>query len=292
MDETGLRHYTFNVLSVRLDGVQAPYSVSEGAGYMTGMAIGSAKTYVSKGIHTYEITYETDGHVRFMEDHDELFLNAIGTDNAFPVNKASFSLQLPAGAVIRKTDGFTGRVGSEEKAFVRTGPSSFRTTRVLRPKEAFTVLVAWNKGVVQAHESFANRIAAMRDTLSISFGGLIAMLSLYFWWIKRRTPLTVIPQFTPPQGYGPGALARFLETRMSRRRLLRSIAGLNLPASPANGISARVGKSGIFCLKTSRRCRSGLRRSSVRRSRDSELTVRRKSMISRNSAASCRLPCP
>ena len=211
VDETGLRHYTFNVLSVRLDGAQAPYSVSEGAGYMTGMAIGSAKTYVSKGIHTYEITYETDGHVRFMEDHDELFLNAIGTDNAFPVNKASFSLQLPAGAVIRKTDGFTGRVGSEEKAFVRTGPSSFRTTRVLRPKEAFTVLVAWNKGVVQAHESFANRIAAMRDTLSISYGVLIALLSFYFWWIKRRTPLTVIPQFTPPQGYGPGALARFLD---------------------------------------------------------------------------------
>ena len=44
VDETGLRHYTFNVLSVRLDGAQAPYSGAEGAGYMTGVAVGSAKT--------------------------------------------------------------------------------------------------------------------------------------------------------------------------------------------------------------------------------------------------------
>ena len=207
--ERGLRHYTFKILSTRLDGQPVPHAVSTGEGYMAAVAIGSAKTFVSKGNHTYEIVYESDGHVRFMDDHDEIFLNAIGTDNAFAVNAASFELHLPAGALVQKTDGFTGRLGSQEKDFDQVGQTSFKTTRVLRPREAFTVAVAWNKGVIDQKKSIPNLIAEYRDPISIALGLLFAGVSFLFWWKKRSNPLTVYPRFSPPEGCSPGAVATF-----------------------------------------------------------------------------------
>jgi uncharacterized membrane protein YgcG len=207
--EKGLRHYTFKMLSTQLDGEPVPHAVSTGGGYMAAVAIGSAKTTVSKGIHTYELVYESDGHVRFLDEHDEIFLNAIGTDNAFRVNTAFFQLHLPAGALVQKTDGFTGRRGSQEKAFEQVGQTSFRTTRVLRPGEAFTVAVAWNKGVINQKRSIPNLVAEYRDPISIALGLLFAAVSFLFWWRKRRNPITVYPRFSPPEGYSPGALATF-----------------------------------------------------------------------------------
>lgn len=211
----GLRHFSFDILSVTRDGAPSKYHQDE-RGYMSGVAVGSADVIIPPGPHVYEITYRSTGHVRSLPEHDELYYNAIGLDVAFPVDTARFRLTLPEGATVTRTRAFVGRAGSTEAGAsggAQGNVVEYATTRALQPGEAFTVVADWNKGVVAPGGFFDECSGATRNTL---FGGLLAavvvLLAVGHWWYRRPTGGTVIPLFHPPKGVTP-AMAAWLRHR-------------------------------------------------------------------------------
>ncbi|MGE9984938.1 DUF2207 domain-containing protein [Desulfovibrio sp. SGI.169] len=206
--EDGLRHYGFEVLSATLDGKAVPYKESD-QGFTVGVAIGNPNVMAPLGKHTYELVYKTTGHVRFLEDHDEIYYNVTGNFWEFPIDHASFSLALPKGGAPLMTGAYTGKRGVNGAEYRMTGPSSFETTRPFDVGEGLTVVVGWEKGLIpQPPETLANIMGANR--LPILFGiplvQLLVFLLLSCVWTHRKKT-TVIPLFSAPDGMSPGAVA-------------------------------------------------------------------------------------
>ncbi|MGN1038435.1 MAG: DUF2207 domain-containing protein, partial [Mailhella sp.] len=121
--EENLRHYGFEVLSAALDGNPVPYASSR-EGYVEGVALGDPQSEAPLGRHTYELTYRTTGHVRFLPDHDEIYYNVTGNFWKFPISKASFSLELPHGKTLSRTKAYTGSLGESSSHYQMTGPAT------------------------------------------------------------------------------------------------------------------------------------------------------------------------
>ena len=146
-----LRHYGFEVLSAKLDGKDTPYAVTE-EGYTAGVAMGDPESKAPRGSHTYELTYRTTGHVRFLPARDEIYYNVTGNFWKFPIDHVSFTLELPGGASPEAVTAFTGALGAKGAEYRMTGPTSLETTGALSPGEGITVAFGWKKGIVTEPE--------------------------------------------------------------------------------------------------------------------------------------------
>ena len=204
-----LKHYGFSVVSVTLDGGKVPHKQAW-KGYYTSIAIGDAGKAAPLGVHTYEITYRTTNHVLFLKNRDEIYFNVTGNEWDFPIDKASFTLNIPGGeGQILEAKAFTGARGESGNDYRMEGKNVFHTTRPFKKGEGLTVAVAWNKGVVaQPSQSMANLMGANRE---ITLIGIIACVLLYAYvarrFLTRGSGENVIPLFSPPEGMTPGYMA-------------------------------------------------------------------------------------
>ncbi len=216
IDENYVLKTTFDVQQVTVDGKPEDYLLTRGY-FMDGMAIGKEKELVSKGKHTYTIVYRTQGHVRFLEDHDEIYLNAIGLDNQFPVDKASFKLSLPDGEQPLMTKAFTGKSGEQGQDYKMTAPMTFNTTKELPEKSGMTVVVGWRKGLVTPPEKTFSDWLNEHRTLALL--GLMAAVCIYlagaWYFVYRKPKKPVSPIFTPPENLTPGMVAWMKEKALT-----------------------------------------------------------------------------
>ena len=205
-----LRHYGYELISVTLDGKPSNYYESA-AGYASGIAIGKKNALAPLGEHTYEVVYKTSGHVRPMQDRDEIYYNVMGNNWEFPVDRVSFTLQLPDGNenAFIDTVAYTGGLGESGSDYVVEGKHTVHTTRILKPGEGLTVAMAWKKGVVTLPgESFANILGANRTAV---LWGILFIVLLYYAVLKfvvfRIPKGVVVPLFSPPEEMSPGYVA-------------------------------------------------------------------------------------
>lgn len=222
-DETGrLREVDFDVLSVRRNGRDEPFTEERGPGILR-IRIGDANVVLPRTTHTYEITYETNRQIRFFDSHDEFYWNVTGNGWDFPIGEAIANIRLPQGAEAEDVTFFTGPFGSTEQAaraeeldggnFVRV-----RATRQLGPREGLTVAVAMPKGSIAPPSAEQLRSWWLRDNLAILIAGSgLALVLLYYVWawarVGRDPPAgTMVPRWTPPDGVSP-ALANYIEQR-------------------------------------------------------------------------------
>jgi uncharacterized membrane protein YgcG len=222
-DESGrLREVDFDVVSVRRNGRDEPYSEERGSGILR-IRIGDANVVLPRTTHTYEITYETNRQIRFFDSHDEFYWNVTGNGWDFPIREAVANIRLPQGVEAEDVTFFTGPFGSTEQAaraeeldggnFVRV-----RATRQLGPREGLTVAVAMPKGSIAPPSAEQLRSWWLRDNLAmlIAGAGLALVLFYYVWaWARvgRDPPAgTMVPRWTPPNGVSP-ALANYIEQR-------------------------------------------------------------------------------
>lgn len=203
-----LRHYGFEVLSAKLDGKDTPYSVTE-EGYTAGVAMGDPESKAPRGSHTYELTYRTTGHVRFLPARDEIYYNVTGNFWKFPIEHVSFTLELPGGASPEAVTAFTGALGAKGAEYRMTGPTSLETTGALSPGEGITVAVGWKKGIVTEPEKNLSDFMGDNRALTLSaipLFQLLLFLLLRLLWTHRRRGVAY-PLFHAPEGMSPGAVA-------------------------------------------------------------------------------------
>lgn len=214
----------FQVLGVQRDGQNEPYTVSNWSNGKR-VKIGDPNVLISPGLHTWTIRFSVDRELGYFADHDELYWNVTGNGWVFPIDRASATVTLPAGAAANITGlaAYTGPVGSTARAFTTTraadGTPTFTTTSVLNPGEGLTIVVGWPKGYVRT-PTVAMRLAwFLRDNSALIVGFLgILLVFLYYmvtWYHHGKDPNrgTIIPLFAPPAGMSPGG-ARYL-SRMS-----------------------------------------------------------------------------
>ena len=211
-DKSRLRS-DLNVVEVLRDGVAEPYSLdSLGSGFKR-IKIGDGDVYLDNRVYRYTIHYTMTRMGRFFPDHDELFWNATGNYWAFPILKATATLNLPPGAVTADAVGYTGIPGSKEQAVSidRTSgvSTTFRSTRVLQPGEGMTVGVQFQKGILvqpQGLASLGDWLSDHRDVVFPSLAVILVLLyNLYAWNAVGRDPEkgTIIPLFHAPKDLSP-----------------------------------------------------------------------------------------
>ena len=222
-DGTGtIRRVSFDVTGVTRDGQREDWFV-ERNDKIARLYIGNKDRFVSRGEHTYVISYKSDRQIRFFDAHDELFWNVTGNAWSFPIDKAGATVRLPAGGKINDVVFFTGPQGSTDRnarADVAADANSarFEATRPLGPREGLTVGVKFAKGLVAAPSREQELRWMMRDNLSIAVlaGCLLLLLGYYgFAWnlVGRDPPAGVIvPRWDAPEGISP-ALTNYIDRK-------------------------------------------------------------------------------
>jgi len=207
----------FETLDVRRDGQPEGYHF----GYLTNgkrIYFGKQEILLYPGVYTYTFCYRTSRQIGFFKDHDELYWNVTGNGWEFPIDEASATIELPAGAAEKVSEAiaFTGPQGARGQDFcVKRGDDknvAFTTTRPLGAAEGLTIVVSWPKGFVR-EPSVSQKLGAFLLNNIAVFYCVAGFLLIFFYymvvWLRfGRDPRkgTIIPLYAPPHNLSPAAI--------------------------------------------------------------------------------------
>src|SRR5690606_15968873 len=192
--------------------------------------------------YRYTLRYRTTRQLGFFETHDELYWNAIGTGWAFSIDAARVEVRLPAPVPVEQmsAEGYTGLQGAQGQAYtaslVEPGVARWQLTAPLAPREGFTIVLSFPKGVVPAPTATERAAWLLADNRGVlaALAGLFVLLTYTVrrWRSVGRDPRAgvIIPRYEPPAGRSPAEL-RYLKRRGYDMRCFTS----DLLASAVNG---------------------------------------------------------
>ena len=111
IDEGAKIPYQYKILNVTRNGKREAFS-RQSDGNAKQIRIGDPDYYLKRGQHDYVITYEVKNEVRYFDDFDEVYWNAIGTYWDFPIDKGQAKIQFPQSIAPLEVNCYTGRLGS------------------------------------------------------------------------------------------------------------------------------------------------------------------------------------
>lgn len=256
VDRRGMRVVTgFDVIEVMRDGRPEPHRTERLANGIR-VRIGEPEVYLAPGEYTYAIRYRTDRQLGFFPDHDELYWNVTGNGWDFPIDSAAAVVRLPGNvpADAIRVEAYTGPQGAQGldwQASTDAGMASFQTTRGLGPREGFTIVASWPKGVVSAPGTGERVRYALRDAWPalLAAMGLLLLVAYYIraWVAVGRDPpgRIVVPRYDAPQGQSPASM-RYLR-RMAYDD--RCFAAAVLSLAVQGGLTIEQEKSGLLGRK-------------------------------------------
>lgn len=207
----------YEVLNVKRNDISEPWSI-ENLSNGVRVRIGDANRFLEIGPHTYAITYRTTRQLGFFDRYDELYWNVTGNGWDFPIDEATATVHLPAGAPVVQETAYTGRQGEHGMNFqisTLTDIREFRTTQPLAPREGLTIAVAWSKGFVDKPTGTDRALWFLDENAAtgIALIGTVLVFVYYvlIWRRFGRDPESgaIIPRFVPPDGLSPAA-TRFI----------------------------------------------------------------------------------
>lgn len=225
----------FTILDVEKDGLKEPYHTKKRSNGIR-VYIGHKDVFLESGSYTYRITYQTDRQIGFFVDYDELYWNVTGNDWAFPIEKASATIVLPAQTAIFQQSVYTGNRGSTEANAEVTSLSgdeiNFQTTSPLGPRQGLTVAVAWPKGIVVEPGTMERVSYFVRDNLAAAVGGLgLFILFCYYLLVWARVgrdpePGVIVPRFESPEGISPAAARYIMRMRFDDKAFTAAVVNM------------------------------------------------------------------
>ena len=227
LGDHGRQHISYEIISVKKNGKDEPYHREKGKSFEM-LYIGSAEIYLTKGVYEYQIKYRVTDQIAFFEDFDELYWNAIGNRNVFQINAAEINVTLPERARITQSSGYAGKSGSKNQNFteeISGNQVKYTLTKVLQPKEGFTIGLGLEKGLITApgrreKYSVASLLAALFTFL---FG-----YYFYTWSRYGRDPQKPdsYASHRIPYGISPAAISYLLDERLKSAGITASIMDL------------------------------------------------------------------
>ncbi|MEO5588583.1 MAG: DUF2207 domain-containing protein, partial [Gemmatimonadaceae bacterium] len=154
----------------------------------------------------------------FFPDHDELYWNAIGTGFVFPIERGTVEIRLPDPVPVGQlhAEGYTGPQGEKGAGYTATlpepGVARYALTAPLAPREGFTVVLTFPKGLIApptSEERTRSFFADNRGVLVAVVGLLVALAYMWRAWSQvGRDPRKgiVITRYGPRDGQSPAGL--------------------------------------------------------------------------------------
>ncbi len=219
----------YNITKVLRDGKKESYQTRQENG-MEVMYIGKREVILRPGEYHYTIEYLVPNQVEQLEEIDEIYWNAIGKDSRFPIDEASCLVRLPPGANHLQKSCYTGPYGSDTKKcttkeFNKGNEIFFQTTESLQPREAFTIGVGFEKGIVEG-PSFIERYGSALLLSLASFGLLGYFVTTWNKYGVDPPKPTPYPLFASPQGYSPSSLSYIAKESYQTNKVTASIINL------------------------------------------------------------------
>lgn len=208
-------HIDFELLGVKRNGSPEPHHTERMSNGIR-IYVGDENKFISKGKHTYEISYRVDHVLLFYEDFDEIYWNVNGNGWEFDIDSISATVHYPKSAGLLQYDGYTGYYGDNGKHFetaIDSGKVMFWGTKKLFAKQNLSVAVSWEKG----HIEYPSIWRKMWFWIRSYFVWIVCILGLilsfgynFFLWFKYGRdpkPGTIIPLFYPPEDFSPAECA-------------------------------------------------------------------------------------
>ncbi|MEO6103351.1 MAG: DUF2207 domain-containing protein, partial [Pseudoxanthomonas sp.] len=210
----------FQMIDVQRDGNSEPWFIEKKS---NGVRIntGNDDLLPTPADFTYTLHYRTTRQLGFFADHDELYWNAIGTGWEFPIERGGVEVHLPSPVPVDRmqAEGYTGAQGEKLAGYdakvTAPGVARWLLTQPLAPREGFTIVLGFPKGLVTAPTHQQRWLWLLKDNrgVLIALAGLIALLAFCArrWQQRGRDPAAgvVIARYDPPAGYSPAGL-RFM----------------------------------------------------------------------------------
>ncbi len=180
---------------------------------------------------TVKIIYRVPNALLFFEDHDELYWNVTGDEWEVPIEKATADVELPAGAAGVRTLVFTGAYGSRERdADIREDGHhiSFAMRRPLSFREGMTIVIGWNKGLVQEPSKAQGAWLFLRSNWPL-FVPIVAFIAMWrLWYTRGRDPKLrpISVQYQPPEGLTPGEVGTLIDSSPDMRDITATLVDL------------------------------------------------------------------
>lgn len=205
-------------IKVRRDGELESRHFEESSSRLE-IYIGNSSIMLRPGIHEYVIEYDVSGALLRKDGVDSLYWNATGNEWAFPIERASFRLNLP-GALrgqpdqrIIESDYFTGELGAQGEDAKLLPDGAIASTKTLHPGDGLTVFFSWPTSItanVKVKELQGGLVYALVPSLRdlYVFAPTLFLLLFHGFLIRRwgwgHKRFQVIPIFDPPPGLTPG----------------------------------------------------------------------------------------
>ncbi|KXK27362.1 MAG: hypothetical protein TR69_WS6001000238 [candidate division WS6 bacterium OLB20] len=207
----------FSITGIRRDGKAEPYH-TENLQNGVRVYIGEEDVFLNPGVYTYTINYETDRQLGFFEDHDELYYNITGNGWSFSIEESSANIYFPTHFKPEDLNAYayTGASGERGEDYsVEVTESNnrpvvrYKSTRPLSPGEGLTVVIEWDKGLIESPSAAEQAVNFLLDNglliCGLCFTALFILFCLLTWLIKGRDPETgvIVPLFSPPDNLSP-----------------------------------------------------------------------------------------
>ena len=180
---------------------------------------------------TIVLRYHVTNGLRFFDEHDELYWNVTGDEWSVPIRRASADVILPAGAGGVRSIAYNGVLGSTTRDAKITSKGD--TVRFVMPRELFaheglTVVVGWNKGVVDAPTAMDKVFATLGSNWPL-FIPLIVLAVAFQRWARygrdpRRNPIVV--RYEPPENLSPAEAGTLLDNSVDMRDITATLMDL------------------------------------------------------------------
>lgn len=250
---------TYRVQEVLLDGKSVNYFTEKENDDLV-IYVGERDKFLDPGYYTYELLYETGGHVGFFENYDELSWNINGASDK-TIDSVSAILWLPIEAEILGFHCYTGLYGSTETnciTDIRDDGTIYTIATLLPPGEQLTLSVGFTKGIVTQPPAPKPRKLTWfhRNGLFIISLIWVAVLLFYYILTWRKHGIdppkpVVIPQFSPPDGLSPAAVGMLHKGHFLDDLVTASI--VNLSVKGFIRIEEVMAKAGLFGMRRDRR---------------------------------------
>jgi len=220
MGSRRLERIEFNLLDVQRNGQPEPWAMSEMPAVIR-TYIGDQNKKINMGEHTYRLEYTVNRQIRFKQEYDELYYNAIAHGFSFPIESASVKVIYPNNSLLEYT-AFTGAIGSKDSDVTVQNPSEssilYTLTKPLGVNQGVTIGVKFKKGAIEKaspEQYTAWLLSDFNRAITVAKYVLFYLIALLCAWLCLGVRLKkgiIIPQFSPPKDISP-ALCHLLTNR-------------------------------------------------------------------------------
>ncbi len=227
----------YSAISLSRNGFTEPF-FTENAGNDLRINFGD-DSFLPRAPQDYVLKYTVTNTARFFNDYDEIYWNVTGNYWNFPIDKASFTLNLPEGAQVIENliSTYTGPAGSKgTMAIKHPRKLHFETTKPLAPHSGFTVAVPFKKGLLTAPKTPLTLELRINSPFVPPIAALIIAGIFFLLWRKYgkdNFAKIVKAAYEPPEDINPMQANYLWSAGMVSNSTLLSIALVDLSVKKA-----------------------------------------------------------